>query len=423
MKRIFKYLKYHKGQKGIALVWMALMLTVLLMLAGLAIDIGYMYYVKNQLQVAADAAALAGVAELDPAIDDKTSAFGQMDARQGAWRFACNNTAAGSNVYLVTNSSTDCDSPPSSGLNETDNNTDGDIVVGHWRLTNDVGCSTTWEVAGSGYFCRANGSTGLQINALQARPRRISTGASYGMPPVRVFLGQIFRMTGGDWSFMSAAASAIATAAPLQHGPFPICSVSCGTVTPITVIPPNLTPGTRLNLKSTPYIGWTTFLDKNTSKNNIEDYVRGIKTPLEICLQCIYTTQGVVGPSPCVVREMIKQKGDNYEVNGVEIFGWRVLIPILPDIPCPGGKGTGCFGDPGYQPGDAYNVTRFAEVIITDGVPQGNCPGDPGPLAPGEAGIVLVGTGPGASGTSTINCLDCNDPVWETLAQPPRLVK
>lgn len=53
-------MKYSKGKKGIMLVWGAFFLILLLMFLGLATDIAYMYVTKNQLQVAADASALAG---------------------------------------------------------------------------------------------------------------------------------------------------------------------------------------------------------------------------------------------------------------------------------------------------------------------------------------------------------------------------
>jgi hypothetical protein len=49
------------------------------------------YLSKNQLQVAADAAAVAGVAYLDGSNDPV-----QEQARQAAWKFACKNRAVGS---------------------------------------------------------------------------------------------------------------------------------------------------------------------------------------------------------------------------------------------------------------------------------------------------------------------------------------
>jgi Flp pilus assembly protein TadG len=170
MNRILKYLK---GRKGITLVWMALMLAVLLMLAGMAIDIAYMYYVKNQLQVAADAAALAGAAELSGDPNDKN----QSPARSEAVNFANKNSAAGSAVVLADGGA------GNNTLSDTN-----DITVGHWD-----GAMYTADT--------------IPVNAVEVRARRTS-GSPGGQ--VGVFIGQIFSLIGADWSAMSAAASAIA---------------------------------------------------------------------------------------------------------------------------------------------------------------------------------------------------------------------
>ena len=113
--------------------------------AALAIDIGYFYHTKNQLQGAADAAALAGASLLDVTTNDPT----QLTARQEAWKFACQNKAVGSNVYLAT-SKPDCNASLSSGELNGSNDSTGDIVVGNW---NQLSSSFT--------------STGTPINAIQ----------------------------------------------------------------------------------------------------------------------------------------------------------------------------------------------------------------------------------------------------------------
>jgi Flp pilus assembly protein TadG len=62
MKAGIKVRLRHEG--GMALVWLALVLLILLILfASFAIDISFVYFAKNELQIAADAACLAGVAE------------------------------------------------------------------------------------------------------------------------------------------------------------------------------------------------------------------------------------------------------------------------------------------------------------------------------------------------------------------------
>src|SRR3982750_2669015 len=62
------------GERGFALMTMALSVFVLLGFTGLAIDIGHMYIVKNEVQAFADAAALAAAQELDSTTTGITAA-------------------------------------------------------------------------------------------------------------------------------------------------------------------------------------------------------------------------------------------------------------------------------------------------------------------------------------------------------------
>jgi len=59
MKTLLKFSKSAKNQSGATLVFVAIMIVVFLGVAALAIDIGYQRVVRNELQNAADAAALA----------------------------------------------------------------------------------------------------------------------------------------------------------------------------------------------------------------------------------------------------------------------------------------------------------------------------------------------------------------------------
>jgi len=381
-----------RDRRGITLVWLALfLLPLLLFFAGLAIDIAYMYNIKNQLQVAADAAALAGAALLDD-VDD----LSQVSARDEAKKFASKNSAAGDPVQLA-------DEGPGTNTLSDQN----DITVGHWDSVS-----------------RTYTGGAKPVNAIQVRPRR--TGSSPG-GPVTVFFGQVFRLIGVNWSLMSANASAIGRIELQPFSNFPLCNLTCNEVTPLSTVSPNLTPGRRFYLKwqdGSPNIGWTTFLEGNTSTPIIEDYILGIRSVPPICNECLFTTQGV-GNAACAVREKIRRDGADYIVNGITVHGLKVTVPMLFDDPFGCQAKDGCLTDPGVQPTDPFYVINFSEIIVTDAVPQGNsCPhyGDNGPFATGGPGIVLVGTGPGAAGTSTISCLDCNDPKFENLYHV-RLVK
>ena len=93
------------------MILVAISLVVLIGFAALAIDIGYFYHTKNQLQGAADAAALAGAIRLDT-----SSTPTSIAPRQEAWKLAWKTEQPVRLFILITNSSTNCDSPPTSGL-------------------------------------------------------------------------------------------------------------------------------------------------------------------------------------------------------------------------------------------------------------------------------------------------------------------
>jgi len=80
--------------RGQVLVLVALAFVVLLGFAALAVDVGFMYTVRNELQRCADAGALAGAS----AFVDNSVAIVDLDitARDRARTFASRNTVAGS---------------------------------------------------------------------------------------------------------------------------------------------------------------------------------------------------------------------------------------------------------------------------------------------------------------------------------------
>ena len=53
-----------RSHKGSAIIFVAVTLMVLVAFAGLAIDVGYLYVVRGELQNAADSGALAGAQQL-----------------------------------------------------------------------------------------------------------------------------------------------------------------------------------------------------------------------------------------------------------------------------------------------------------------------------------------------------------------------
>jgi uncharacterized membrane protein len=125
-----------------------LFVIVILGCGALAVDIGYFYNVKNELQVAADAAALAGAKDLDG-----TNIPTQTISRNTASFYSGLNSAAGSAV-LVSNDGTSSLSPSN------------DITVGFWDIS-------------TGYNAFSAGT--LTINAVQVRTRRTADSPGGGV--------------------------------------------------------------------------------------------------------------------------------------------------------------------------------------------------------------------------------------------------
>lgn len=164
-----------KNNRGIALVYIAILLVALIAMAGLVIDLGYMFVTKSQLQNAADAGALAGASKLN-------GMFSNYSAHFYAQKFATElgNKAAGEQVKV--------------DLNFPGNYSDGDTVVGCWN-----GSFHETSVAGC-----------AEANAVKVVARRTTESGSGISPenkPVGIFLG---RVMGEKWQTMSAKAVAIA---------------------------------------------------------------------------------------------------------------------------------------------------------------------------------------------------------------------
>lgn len=106
------------NKKGMALVYIALIISVLFGFIGLAVDVGHMYVVRGKLQNAADAAALAGAWSLyRPFNPGEIPTLDWERARTAATNFINKNSSdLASNVLLV----------------------DGAIEVGYWNLTTKI---------------------------------------------------------------------------------------------------------------------------------------------------------------------------------------------------------------------------------------------------------------------------------------------
>ncbi len=171
-----------KNEKGFSLVLLALSLVVLMGMAAMAIDIGHLYQVKNQLQVAADAAALAGAENLDGTTDTT-----QTYARDAAQRIAALNFAdvAYSDVPAYGPSP----GAPVGGPIPVALQPDADIIVGNWA---------------KGVFTPAVTGGTAPINAVEVYARR--QGTIPAQPLVENWFSRVFSLFNTGISSVAIAA-------------------------------------------------------------------------------------------------------------------------------------------------------------------------------------------------------------------------
>jgi hypothetical protein len=184
------------SRRGIAVIWVAIVLMVMIGVIGLALDTGYTVLVGNQLQAAADAGALAGA---------RTVGVAPTGCKTAAVTIADLNSAAGLPVQIDINA---------------------DVTVGHWDLNT-----------------RTFTSPSSSSNAVRVRARRVT---GYGPGPVPLFFGSIFGVNTIDMS-RTATAMANVTYSPalVVLDPTGSCSLDVGGGGVLTV------PGSAIQVNST----------------------------------------------------------------------------------------------------------------------------------------------------------------------------
>ena len=106
MKSHFNFFEKVRNQAGVSAVIVAIVLTMLIGFTALAVDVGYMYVTKNELQNVADAAALAGAGYLGsiyaglPFDEHQTHTFTRANIVGVAQQVALKNQAAKMNISV-----------------------------------------------------------------------------------------------------------------------------------------------------------------------------------------------------------------------------------------------------------------------------------------------------------------------------------
>lgn len=262
-------------QKGLALIYIALLMVAICGFIGLAVDMGYMYVAKGQLQNAADAAALAGASGLPD----------QTDARNKAKSFAeINPVVPGPDTKVAV-------SP-------------GDITLGNWNSA------------------RPSAPADLRfqadippINAVKVQARR--TEGSIG-GPVELFFS---RVIDPGWSQMGVLATAIASRAPMAGFYIMIGRNTCSSALPL-----RLSPGIG-------NMAWSSLLQPSTNADDVRNRFICINSvPNEqVCGNSVYTTNGTA--STIFQATETDFYDPNYDfanksvVSGVVIY-WDVIVPV-----------------------------------------------------------------------------------------------
>ena len=325
MKSAIFALKNLKNDRGVSAVIVGIMMLMFLGFAALAIDFGHLYVVRNELQNAADAGALAAARVL---YLEEDGALLNEDANQSGFDAATENKSEKISV----------------DVNWTaDNDNEGDVQRGHWRFsTGDNACprgftpnadiappdlqrSTEELDADCGF-----------INAVRVITRRQAT-------PAASFFARIFGHE--NFSLSAAAVAYIGFAGTLEPGvadqPIAICKESLldedGTFTCGVgrMINSGATDGHQTG-------GWTNFSQpcETASTPTVRPLVCGDGNPNIINLgQGMGTVGGELQSTYNDLYACWKNSGMDTDEDGWPDKPWRLTFPV---IECPGNNTSNC---------------------------------------------------------------------------------
>ncbi len=297
--------------RGVTVIMVTLLLFLFLLLLGFVLNISMAYHVRHQLQVAADAAALAGVSKIDDSSD-----VTQVMARREAQKFSEKNYTLGETVKL------DCSF-------DTFLSNSNDVTVGHW--------------SGSSY---QPGMT--PINALQTRPRRTgdSPNGSLRLP---------FNIAGMDT--MDINTEAIAALTTEANSPVAFCTNSCSlssdTLMYWAPYPAELKPEEIAQQG----IAWTVFDEESQSTPNKEIAPFFCGKEFDACGLTVYSSNGNVEKMArqfqcAFLNPKYDEKNKTFGASG-NVTSWSITVPLFNGCP------------PGAQPAP-YEVVGYARVTVKE---------------------------------------------------------
>jgi len=367
------------------------MIFFILLFLVVGVNFVYVYYVRGELQNAADAGALAGAALINDQND-----LCQNPARAEAKKFAFKNKATEKKepVDILTQA---CDN------NLSDAN---DITVGNWNPTRPI----------NDRYHRGE----TPINAIEVRPRR--TTNSPGGPVDFIFKNIISSMTNMGVTRVAIAArpespttglAMCVDACPEDHPPLDLSQPFLFSVPSNSPANPYGLAWTELNTDSN--IEGQSCL-KNTSKcdSGFEDgcttndammvasYIWQKRIPQTKCFSIRWSNGQKTARFDlyCAFQSMTFDALNKTDTSGNtppkvgSVDKWKIIVPII--NPCPSGAQPG---------GGPYPIERYAEIVIDDVTDKFGQP------APPVEGIKI----------SSIRCVPCGD--WTIMGKVPVLVQ
>ena len=320
----------------------AIMLVVFLLLAALAVDVGYLYVSDEDLKSAAESSALAGAQSIKQRILNQIQADPSKlrdvvtDMVQPTARAAAIDVATGkhSAVALV--------NVANKGTNTL--TTENDIVVGFWNL------STNAFAPGE-----------APVNSIQVRTRRTAESDTVGLGD----LGRKLSVISGQQTF-NITPAAIAAIPARANANFALCQEACDK----KCMFPDVCSMPEMQMTRDPWspgsgrpagdrYAFTSLSFPATSSTTLSDMICMEMPALDVCGRAIYTPRSADDE---VLRDMesmmynpnVDKSNKEYEPATGKLLGWWVIAPV---ISCSQGKQGN--GD------EHHTVTKYALVRIS----------------------------------------------------------
>lgn len=370
-----------KEETGMDTTYVGIMLVVFLVVAALAIDIGYMFVSEDDLHSAAETSALAGAQAMKQRV--RTQILTDPDGLKDLFNDQVQHVARAAATEKVSGEH------KASALIEIANDntnrltTQNDMTVGFWNVT-----SQTYTP----------GAT--PVNAIQVRTRRTAESESVGLGSMGSFLAKI----SGPQKF-NYTPEAIAAFPPRADANFALCVDACDAA---CAYPNVCTIPERKMIRepwdavkdppATDRYAYTTLLYQPSGEISLSDLICMEIPPQDVCGKKIYTIQDADNNA---LRDMesimynpnIDKSNKEYDQAG-NLLGWWVIAPVTA---CPPAKQEKVY--------ETHTVTRYALVRIsricvtgTTGCKQNGTAFDaPASVCGGDEGLYI----------DRISCVNC----------------